>query len=168
MAPKKEFKLDMFELLAALDRRDFKFYSNLTDDQKKAFAGIVAMRWMSVVSDKNQELCEYHIQMTNEAANRHFWNSEMQKHPGLQYLSLAVAGLGQKQRHQWIKGPGKKKIKNKSMQVLSDFYPTANVEELQMFFDMNDADEIIGIAKMMGQQDEQIKELKKELKGLGK
>jgi len=167
MAPKKEFKLDVFELLSALDRRDFKFYESLSNEQKKAFAGIVAMRWMSVVSDKNQDLCEYHIQMINEAANRHFWNSEMQKHPGLQYLLLAVSGIGQKQRHQWIKGPTKKN-KNKTMKLLSEYYPTANVEELQMFFDMNDVDDIINIAKMLGRQDEQIKELKKELKGLGK
>jgi len=167
MTKKKEFKLDMFELLSALDRRDFKFYSNLTDEQKKAFAGIVAMRWMSVIPDRNQELCEFYIQMVNGAANKHFWNSEMQKHPELQYLVLAVSGIGTKQRHEWIKGPAKKN-KNKTLKLLSEYYPTANDEELLMFYDMNDMDEIIQIAKMLGHQDSQIKELKKELKGLGK
>ena len=54
------------------------------------------------------------------------------------------------------------------MKILSEYYPTANEEELQMFFDMNDMEEIIQIAKMLGQQDDQIKELKKEVKGLGK
>ncbi len=167
MTKKKEFKLDMFELLSAIDRRDFKFYSKLTNEQKKAFAGIVAMRWMSVTTDRNKNMCEYHIQMVNEAANKHFWNSEMQKHSELQYLVLAVSGIGTKQRHEWIKGPAKKS-KNKTMKVLNEFYPIANEEELQMFFDMNTIDEIIEITKMLGYQDDQIKEIKKELKGLGK
>ena len=167
MVAKKEYKLDMFDLLAALDRRDLKFYSTLTDEQKKAFAGIVAMRWMSVVSDRDQDLCEYHIGMVNEAANKHFWNSEMQKHPELQYLSLAVSGIGSKQRHQWIKGPAKKS-KNKTMKLLTEFYPTANEEELQIFFDMNSLESILEVAKMLGYQDKQIKELKKELKGIKK
>lgn len=179
MALKKEFKLDMFELLTALDKRDFKFYSTLTDEQKKSFAGIVAMRWMSSApySDVMDEI--FHILVVNDSANQHFWNSEITKHPELQYLMLACCGTGStkipsraphwaKSKHAWIKGPATKKRKNKSMQILSDFYPTANTEELQMFFNMNDADDIIGIAKMMGRQDEQIKELKKELKGLGK
>jgi len=163
----KKFKIDMFkELLPALDRRDFKFYANLTDEQKKSFAGIVAMRYLSVVSDKNLKLCEYHINMVNEAANRHFWNSEMQKHKELQYLTLAVSGIGEKQHHQWIKGPVTRKKKNKIMQLLSEFYPTANDAELQMFFDMNKEEDIIGIAKRLGYQDEQIRDLKKELKKL--
>ncbi len=167
MAAKKEYKLDMFELLSALDRRDLKFYSNLTDEQKKAFAGIVAMRWMSVVSDRDQDLCEYYIGMVNDAANKHFWNSEMQKHPELQYLSLAVAGIGNTQRHQWIKGPAKKN-KNKTMQLLSEFYPTANEEELQMVFELNELEDILEIARMLGYPEKQIKELKKELKGIKK
>jgi len=167
MAKERKFKLDVFKLLAALDKRDFKFYSQLSDEEKKGFTGIVAMRWLSTVSDKNRDMCEYHIQMVNDGANKHFWNSEMIKHPELQYLVLAVSGIGTKQRHEWIKGPAKKN-KNKTLKLLSEYYPTANDEELLMFYDMNDMDEIIQIAKMLGHQDSQIKELKKELKGLGK
>lgn len=178
MAKKKEFKLDMFELLAALDRRDFKFYSNLTDEQKKAFAGIVAMRWMSNAPYGDIEDNEFHILMVNGAANQHFWNSEITNHPELQYLMLACCGTGSttkpkrapswsKTKHEWIKGPAKKN-KNKAIKVLSEYCPTANDEELLMFFEMNDMEEIIQIAKMLGYQDKQIKELKKELKGLGK
>jgi len=33
----KKYKLDLFRLLEALDRRDFKFYSKLTDEEKKGF-----------------------------------------------------------------------------------------------------------------------------------
>ncbi len=167
MAKERKFKLDVFKLLAALDKRDFKFYSQLSDEEKKGFTGIVAMRWLSSVSDKNRDMCEYHIQMVNDGANKHFWNSEMIKHPELQYLSLAVCGIGAKQHHQWIKGPARKK-KNKVLSMLAEFCPAANIEELEMLFDINDLDGLVEIAKMMGYQDDQIKDLKKEIKVMKK
>lgn len=164
MAKDKKYKLDLFRLLDAMDRRDFKFYSKLTDEEKKGFAGIVAMRWLSVTSDANKELCEYYIGAINEA-NKHFWNADVAKHPELQYLTIAVAGIGKKIRHQWVKGPAKKK-ENKIIQMLKEYYPTANNEELEMFFEMNDIDDFIEIAKTLGYQDDQIKEIKKEAKRL--
>ena len=163
----KEYKIDVFKLLAALNQRDFKFYSQLSDEEKKGFAGIVAMRWLSNVSDKNRDMCEYHIQMVNDGANKHFWNSEMQKHPKLQYLSLAVCGIGTKQRHEWIKGPAQKK-QNKILTMLREFCPTASSDELEMLFDMNEFDGLIEIAIMLGYQDDQIKVLKKEIKEMKK
>jgi len=163
---KKKFKIDLFELLSALDQRDFDFYTTLTNEQKKAFAGIVAMRWMSCVPDYNKELCEYHIIVVNDCANVHFWNSEMQKHPYLQYLLLAVCGLGIKQRHEWIKGLlNKNKTKSKIRELIKKYYPTANNNEIDMFLSMNNQDDIINLAKQLGYQNEQIKELQIELKG---
>ncbi len=167
MAKERKFKLDVFKLLAALDQRDFKFYSQLSDEERKGFAGIVAMRWLSSVSDKNRDMCEYHIQMVNDGANKHFWNPEMQKHPELQYLSLAVCGIGATQRHQWIKGPTKMK-QNKVLTMLSEFCPTASIEELEMLFNMNEIDGLVEIATLMGYQPDQIKDLKKEIKVMKK
>lgn len=160
----KKYKLDIFKLLKAVDRRDFKFYSNLTDEEKKGFAGIVAMRWLSVSSDADKELCQYYIGAANEA-NQHFWNADIIKHPELQYLTLSIVGMNKKTKHQWIKGPAKKK-QNKIIQMLKEYYPTANSEELKMFFEINDSDDFIEIAKMLGYQDDQIKEIKKEIKRL--
>lgn len=160
----KKYKLDLFRLLEAVDRRDFKFYSKLTDEEKKGFTGIVAMRWISVTSDVNKELCEYYVGAANEA-NKHFWNADIIKHPELQYLTLAIVGMNKKTRHQWIKGPAKKK-QNKIIQMLKEYYPTANSEELEMFFEINNIDDFIEIAKTLGYQDDQIKEIKKEVKRL--
>ena len=162
---KRTFKLDLSSLLKALDTRNYNFYSTLTDDEKKGFAGIVAMRYLSNVSDKNRELCEYYLQIVNDAANKHFWNSEIQKHPELQYLILANCGIGTSQFHQWIKGPTKKK-QNKVMLMLKEFYPTANENELQLFFDINSNEQILDIANMLGYQFDTIKEIKKELKNI--
>lgn len=169
----KKYKLDLFRLLKALDCRDFKFYSTLSEEEKKGFAGIVAMRWMSSAPYSNQDDCEYHISAVNLIANNHFWNPEIKNHTELQYLLLACCGTGSdkrpqrapkwsKTKHEWIKGPSKKKD-NKIIQMLKEYYPTANREELEMFFQINDIDDFINIAEILGYQDDQIKEIKTEI-----
>ena len=159
-------KLDLTKLLEALDRRDFSFYSKLTDEEKKGFTGIVALRYMSSVPDNGSDLSEYFIGTANEA-NLHFWNSEMTKHPELQYMLLAMCGLGTKQWHPWIKGPAKKK-KSKILTILKKYYPTANDEELEFFLSINSKDELLEIAQMLGYQDDEMKDIKKQIKEIKK
>lgn len=162
----RKFKLDLSKLLKALDTRDYGFYAQLSDEEKKGFAGIVAMRYMSNVSDKNKELCEYYLQIVNDGANKQFWNPEMQKHPELQYLVLANCGIGAQQFHEWIKAPTSKKKQNSITELLREFYPSASEDEIKMFFEINDDEQIIEIATMLGYQQDKIKEFKKELKKL--
>ncbi len=122
MAAEKKYKLDLFkELLPALDKRDFKFYSQLSNEEKKGFAGIVALRAISGYSDANKNMCEYFIGMANET-NKHFWNPSIAK----------------------------------------------NHTELQLLVDINTEDELIEIVKMIGTQDDELKEFKKVVKKLKK
>lgn len=169
MVKDKVYKLDLFnDLLPAMDRRDFKFYSDLSDEEKKGFAAITALRVISGYSDVNQDMCEYFIEMSNEA-NKHLWNPVIAKnHPELQYLTLALIGMGKKVRHEWIRSMSGKKKTNKVFDILRKYDPTANNEELQMLFDINDIDELIEIAKMIGTQDDVLKDFKKEVKKLKK
>lgn len=162
MSKKQDYKLDIFKVLEAIDKRDFGFYKNLSDEEKKNFAGIVAMRWLSSVSG-SKDLQEYYVLAVNETANKNFWSSGLKDHPELQYLTLARAGCGAKQRHEWIKGPTKKSS-NKIYDFLKKYYPTANIEELDLFFEKNTLEDMIEIAKMLGMQDDEIKEIRKELK----
>ena len=168
MVTKKEYKLDLFgKLLPALDKRDFSFYKNLTDEEKKGFADIVALRAMSGTPDSNKAMCEYHIFAANEA-NKNFWNSALKDHKELQYLAIARLGTGKSVKHQWIKGPVSKKINIKVFDVLKRYYPTASDYEMKMFISMNTADDLIEIGKMLGLQKEELKELKKEIKKVKK
>ena len=50
--------------------------------------------------------------------------------------------------------------------MLKEYYPTANIEELEMFFEINEIDDFIEIAEILGYQDDQIKQIKKEAKRL--
>lgn len=168
MATEKKYKLDLFrKLLPALDRRDFKLYKNLSDEEKKGFADIVALRYMSCTETENKETIEYLIQASN-GANKHLWNPALSKHPELKYLTLAAIGIGHRIKHAYIKAPMGKKRNMKVFQVLRNFYPTASLDELQLFLDMNDVDALIEIAEMLGMQKEEIKEYKKEVKKVKK
>lgn len=168
MATKKKYKLDLFrKLLPALDRRDFKLYKNLSEEEKKGFADIVALRYMSCTETENKYIIEELIILSN-GANKHLWNPALSKHPELKYLILATIGLGGEIKHAYIKAPAGKKRNIKVFQVLRNFYPTASMDELQLFLDMNDVDALIEVAEMLGMQKDEIKEYKKEVKKVKK
>lgn len=168
MAAKKKYKLDLFgKLLPALDKRDFKLYKNLSEEEKKGFADIVALRAMSGTKGMDRDMCEYLIKAAN-GANKHLWNPALSNHPELKYLTLAAIGIGYRVKHEFIKAPLGKKRNMKVFQVLRNFYPTASMDELQLFLDMNDIDALIEIAEMLGMQKEEIKEYKKEVKKVKK
>jgi len=159
MATEKKYKLDLFKkVLPALDRCNFNLYKNLSDEEKKGFFEILALRAMSGMPDTDRDKCEYYILATNNA-NKHLWNPALKEHKELKYLILATCGLGgDKEVHcQFIKAPTGKKRNKKVFQVLRNFYPTASMDELQLFLDMNDVDALIEIAEMLGMQKEEIK-----------
>lgn len=164
MVADKTYKLELFkQVLPAIDKRKFDFYSGLNDDQKTGFSPIVALRAMSVCSENDREMGEYVIFAANEA-NKHFWNSQIAKKHDLQYLILASMGIGAIIKHKWIKGPSSVKKRNKVLDVLSKYYPLANTEELLMFVDINDLDSLIEIGKMLGLQVDAMKEYTTEIK----
>lgn len=122
------YKLDIFETLTAIDKRNFEFYDKLDADQKKGFAPPVAMRWLSAVADG--QTSPLYIMLTNDRANINFY--EIYDHPELQYKLMASCGYGRVHRHQWIPLSGKKQQNDKVITFLEKFYPEANVNELHM------------------------------------
>lgn len=97
----EKIDFDLFEALAAIDRKDYGYYDRLTEEQKKKFVPFMMVYWTSVVkSDIGMQ--QYYLLATNEFANVHLFNENVQKHPKLQWLMLCRAGIGKKQFHQWI------------------------------------------------------------------
>lgn len=97
---KQDFNL--FEALAALDKKDYDYYDRLTPEQQKKFVPFMMIHWISAVkSDGN--LARYYVMSTNEHANTYLFNENVIKHPKLQWYMLCASspGLG-KQFHQWI------------------------------------------------------------------
>jgi hypothetical protein len=93
---------DLFDALAAMDKKDYGYYDKLTEEQQKKFVPYMMTHWMSAIK-ANAGLSSYYLMNTDHTANKHLFNEYVQKHPKLQWLMLCAAspGLG-KQFHQWI------------------------------------------------------------------
>jgi len=93
---------DLFDALAAMDKKDYGYYDKLTEEQQKKFVPYMMTHWMSAIK-ANAGLSSYYLMNTDYTANKHLFNEYVQKHPKLQWLMLCAAspGLG-KQFHQWI------------------------------------------------------------------
>lgn len=94
--------LDLFEVLAALDKKDYGYYDRLTEEQQKKFVPYMMVLWMSCIKG-NKDLQGYYLMNTDYSANKYLFNENVQKHPKLQWLMLCASspGIG-KQFHQWI------------------------------------------------------------------
>lgn len=94
--------LDLFQVLDALDKKDYGYYDRLTVDQQKKFVPFMMTKWMSAIKG-NEGIQRYYTMAINEYANKYLFNEYVQKHPKLQWLMLCASspGLG-KQFHQWI------------------------------------------------------------------
>ena len=150
---KKAAKVPLREMLNALDRNDFDFYSRLDEDQKKAFSPWLAMRYAS--SAKGTDAYHY-LLMVNDIVNVDF--SVLKKHPELQWKLLATCGIGHNSYHPYI-APGKKKKTSKVHKFLQNLYPTLNEFELDLLVAINDNNELHKLAEDYGYQDDDIKDL---------
>lgn len=150
----KEFALDIWQLLGAIDKKDMSFYSKLTDEQKKAYAPLIAMRWHTGTSDKKQ------ILYNNEFVNRFVFN--IGNHKELLYKLQCVASSGQSRRYAWLAAKqGAKKIKG--LEIVME-YQDITEREAKSVMHMFDADDILMMAEDLGYQKDELNKLKKELK----
>lgn len=150
---KKVAKIPLRDMLNALDRNDFDFYSRLDKDQKKAFSPWLAMRY---ASSANGNDAYHYLLMINDIVNVDF--SALSKHPELQWKLLATCGIGHTSYHPYIQ-PGKKRVKSKLHKFILTLYPTLNEQERDLLIEMNDKNDIIQLAKDNGFSDKEIKEL---------
>lgn len=131
---------DLFEALAAIDKKDYGYYEKLNEEQRKKFIPFMLLHWVSAIK-ANEGLSRYYVMSTNEYANKHLFNEHVMKHPKLQWLMLCAAspGLG-KQFHQWIphissnvsKLKAKAKVKD-IKEYYAKIYPKTDDESLQEF-----------------------------------
>jgi len=93
---------DLFQALDALDRKDYKYFDNLTEEQQKKFVPYMMTHWMSTVK-ADGGVQGYYVLSTEYYANKHLFNEYIQKHPKLVWYMLCASspGVGKK-FHQWI------------------------------------------------------------------
>ena len=142
-------KLSINNEMAVFDRKDRKFYDDLTPEERKKFSNFLMIRYGSSVQG-SRDLQEFYLISTNERLNKQFFN--INRHPKLQWLcATAVSpGLGT-QRHQWIapkkKEPGATGIRKQ----LAELYPHLKDDELNLLAEINTKKDIDAYLKASGQ-----------------
>lgn len=117
---------DLFQALDALDRKDYAWYSGLSEEQQKKFVPYMLLHWMSAVKSDGL-MSRYYLVSTDSKANTNFFNEYVQKHPELQWLMLCSISPGMgKQYHQWIPHLS---------QNISNLKTQAKLKEVQDYFE---------------------------------
>lgn len=133
----ENIEVDLFDILAAIDKKDYGYYDRLTDEQKKKIVPFMLTHWVSAIKG-SEGLSRYYVMSTNEYANKYLFAEFVQRHPKLQWMMLCSAspGLG-KQFHQWIPHIRDKVIKYKEAATLKEIkdyytkiYPKADSESI--------------------------------------
>ncbi len=154
MAKERTFKLDIFGLLGSIDNpRSGDIYSSLSDEEKKGFAPLVVMRWMSGTSDERQ------IMLLNEFVNPYVF--PLGKHPHLLMQSLQVASSKKSKRYGWlgVKGGKKSTLANK---VIAEYFDYSQ-REVNLLNPRPNTSDIMKMAEELGWQKDEITKLKKEM-----
>lgn len=150
-------KLDIKSEMAAFDRKDRKFYANLTDEERKKFSTYLMIRWGSSVR-ASPELEGYYVLSANERLNKHFF--DISKMPELQWLCATTVspGIGN-QYHVWI-APKKKAAgeNNKIRKFIEKHYPHLKADEIKLLEQLNDPGHFRDMAVKLGYDDRQIRE----------
>lgn len=132
--------LDIKRELAAVDQRNYDFYDNLSDQEKKEFSPYVLMRYTSNV-DGDRDLQEWFLERTNELVNKDHWTLS-KNHKALLWKLFAGVGIGSKLYHPYLKASSKEKAV-KIEKLLAELYPAMKLAEIKM------------MARMMTKEDKQ-------------
>jgi hypothetical protein len=116
--------------MAEFDRKNRRFYDELTDEEKKKFSNYLMIRWGSAVQG-SRDLQEFYLVSCNERLNKHFF--AINRHPRLQWLCATTVSpdLGS-HRHLWI-APKKKEAGATGLRKqLAELYPNLKSDELDV------------------------------------
>lgn len=149
-------KLDVFRVLRNINQRNKGFFSELTDEEIKAFHPLVVERWLTGTDDPSQ------IIFVNELVNRFVFSLPNDKE--LVYKLMTICTSGGFQKYQWTR------TKSKYQSNLS-----ATLKVIEEYFDYNQSqalgclplmsnEEILELADEIGCEKEVITKIKKELK----
>jgi len=155
-----EYKLDIFEALAAVDKQDGDWFDRQPEDNQKGFAPPVFLRWISSI-DGGEFAQEYTLTLVNDRVNL-FANELMTKYPDLLFRLAASCGVGEKQRHAWLPLAKQKgssvHSKNAAWQLVAEYNPSASETEIDLLVALHTADSFKAFTEDAGLQADESKE----------
>lgn len=147
-------KLDLFGLLDKIDGNDLEAYLDLTDEERKEFAPVVVMRWLSSSMDTKQ------LTYLNEYVNRHVFHHY--RHPDLMFKVMVACTPPKKHYYKWL--PRKKKDKlTKKVDVVTRYLECSRRDAKEYLTSMTQED-VLTMAQELGDPSTYITELKAEFK----
>lgn len=148
-------KLDIKRELAGVDQKNYNFYDNLTDGEKKVFSPYVLMRFSSNVQG-GQDIQEWFVEMTNELVNKDHWTLS-KNHKALLWKLFAATGAGVSLYHPYL-AQGKKEKVIKIEKLLAELNPTMKIAEVKMLAKIMNKAEVEALFDSLGFDKKQRKE----------
>lgn len=147
-------KLDIFDVLKEIDKRNINFYDSLGDDKKKQFVPLLTMRWLSSGTALDTGL-------QNTILNPTVFR--LHRHPGLLYKLMVATSDGKSRRYSWIKKKSKDKSAPITTSIIATYYQCSKKDALRYKKRMT-IEDILEMADALGYDKEQVKKLKAEWK----
>lgn len=140
---KKEYndKIAIWNLMSALDRKDYDYYDRLTLEEQNKISPYLLMRWMVSVEGTG-DIPSYYVVATHELSNLNLFN--ISKHKKLCWLILCTISpkIG-KQRHFWLGNSVSTKKKNTEIKErLCALLPNMKEEEIDLIIKLKTSREI--------------------------
>lgn len=147
-------KLDIFRVLAEIDKKNSTFYTSLTDEEQKGFLPVVVSRWLTGTTRKAQVI------FINELINPFVFS--LYKHPQLLYYLMTICTSGKPQRYTWNKALSKTPSKPVVVKAIQQYFGY-NSKDADLAIPILDPIDIVSMAESMGWQDEDLNKLRKEM-----
>lgn len=147
-------KIPLKEILGAMDRKDFDWYSKLDDDKKKQFSSWLFLRYASSAKGKDKDEV---LLNTNEFVNKNY--TDLYKHEDLMWKLFCLTSTGKKQFHEYIKPPNSRIKKDTVTQFIAQTYPHMKGDEIELFRQLNSDDDIKQMARDTGMSDKEFEDI---------
>jgi hypothetical protein len=148
-------KLDIKRELNAVDTKNYDFYDNLTDEEKKAFSPYILMRYTSSVQG-DRDTQEWFLEMTNDMVNKNYMDIS-KEHKALQWKLFAGVGTGASAYHPYL-AAGKKEKANKIEKLLAELNPAMKMSDIKLMAKLMDKKDREELFDKMGFDKKQRKE----------
>lgn len=153
-------KLELKEVIAAIDLDAKSMWDELTEEQQKKVRGElwILNRYISNVKTNNREQMEHFVLTVNELYNKN-WFLLQKDHSKLLWMLLCMCNYDGKKifYHEWI-GLGKK-ASNKRFKLLESVYPNMKYDEIETLLKVTTDDEIKDLARDCGWTEKELKDL---------
>lgn len=156
MSSPKKYKLNIFDVLGKLSKKNSAFYDKLNEEEQKALQPLVVQRWLTGTDDARQ------IYFLNELVNPLVFPLTNHKKLLVQLMSICTSGRFQK--YQWKKAkPKSSSSKPQTVAVIRETFDYSSRHATDAIPLLTDED-ILEYAEQLGRQPDIIRAIKKELK----